>query len=669
MPAACQPFGALQPASGIGVSGDGRWLALARTPLHNRRPMRSLRLGLSQLNPTVGDLDGNVRRIATAIERSRALGVDVLAFPEMMVTGYPPEDLLLKPSFIERSIARTQELAALTTGMTVVVGTVDREIDLFNAAAVLHDGRWCGTYRKRYLPNYGVFDENRYFMPATRSPVFVRDGTVIGVSICEDIWYPGGPVEEQVIRGGAELILNLSASPYHAGKAQARKRMLCTRAADNLAVVCYVNLVGGQDEIVFDGASLIVDEQGQVLAEGEMFEEDFLVADVDLDSVFNARLHDPRLRKERVLDGGETTPRVELAWNRAAGASGAAERSAGSHGPAGGGAPAWGGGPGSAVAARTAAESLPAATAAASTAVVTALAPKPALEIRSAPRAYELVAEVYEALVLGTRDYVRKNGFQDVVLGLSGGIDSALCACVAADAMGPKHVVGVCMPSSFTSTASREDAEALAHALGTRLEVLPIGAVLDAYLEILARPFSSSPPDITEENLQARIRGNYLMALSNKFGWLVLTTGNKSELSAGYSTLYGDMAGGFAVLKDVYKTMVYQLAMYRNRRGRPPIPERTLTRPPSAELRPDQTDQDTLPPYDVLDPILRLYVEEDRAAREIAELGYEEELVRRVIRMVDRSEYKRRQSPPGIKITPRALGKDRRLPITNRWQG
>jgi len=591
--------------------------------------MRQLRLGLAQINPTVGDLDGNFECVAAWLEKARAQSVDVLAFPEMVITGYPPEDLLLKPSFIERAMERTRALLPLTRGMTVVVGTVDRDFDLYNAAAVLHDGQWVGTYRKRYLPNYGVFDENRYFMPGTRNPVFVRGASVIGVNICEDIWYPGGPVEEQVIRGGAEIILNLSASPYHAGKAMARRRMLCTRASDNLAVVCYVNLVGGQDEIVYDGASLIVDEQGQVVAEGEMFVEDLVIADLDLDSVFNARLHDPRLRKGRALDPGETSPRIDLP------------------GPAGSPEPVASSG-GAAVALET----------------------RPALAHRPAPEKRELVAEIYDALVLGTRDYVKKNRFETVVLGLSGGIDSALCACIVCDALGHQHVVGVAMPSEFTSGASREDAEALARSLGMRYYDIPIKSVLESYRAALEPAFSGHPADTTEENLQARIRGNYLMALSNKFGWLVLTTGNKSEVSVGYTTLYGDAAGGFAVLKDVYKTMVYQLAQYRRSRGGPTvIPERTLTRAPSAELRAGQTDQETLPAYDVLDPILRLYVEEDRSVAEIAELGYEVELVRRVIGMVDRAEYKRRQSPPGIKITPRAFGKDRRLPITNRYQG
>lgn len=595
--------------------------------------MRQIRLGLAQVNTTVGDLDGNFRRLVEALERAREAGVDVLAFPEMAITGYPPEDLLLKPSFLERAAGRTRDLLPHTRGMTVVVGTVDRDFDLFNAAAVLHDGEWAGTYRKHYLPNYGVFDENRYFMPATRNPVFARGRTVIGVNICEDIWYPGGPVEEQVVIGGAEIVINISSSPYHAGKAVQRRRMLCTRATDNLVVVCYVNLVGGQDELLFDGRSLIVDERGQVLAEGRMFSEDLVMADVDLDRVFNARLHDPRLRKERAGSAeGRAIQRIEL---RPLGRS-AAMASLGASGAA------------------TAAPPGP---------------PKPVLRPRALEPDPDLVGEIYDALVLGTRDYVHKNGFDTVVLGLSGGVDSALCACIAVDAVGPRHVVGVSMPSEVTSSASKEDAEAIARGLGIRFYAIPIRDVFEAYRRALEPAFHEREPDTTEENLQARIRGNYLMALSNKFGWLVLTTGNKSEVSVGYSTLYGDTAGGFAVLKDVYKTMVYQLVLHRNRRaGHPAVPERVFTRPPSAELREGQTDQDALPPYDVLDPILRLYVEEDRSAREIAEMGYDEALVRRVVKLVDGAEYKRRQNPPGIKISPRAFGKDRRLPITNRWQ-
>jgi len=576
--------------------------------------MRTLRLALAQLNPKVGDLDGNASLVAESMRRARKAGADLLVVPEMVIPGYPPEDLLLKPSFIERAMEVTHALAPLSAGMTVLVGTLERDVDLYNAAAVLHDGRWVATYRKRFLPNYGVFDENRYFMPSRENPVYVRDGTVIGISICEDIWYPGGPVEEQVLRGGAELLINLSASPYHAGKADERLRMLATRSTDHQAIVVYANLIGGQDEIVFDGASLIVDEQGRVVAECERFTEDFLVVDLDLSDVFGARLHDPRLRKGRQIDEGPATPRVVLAP----------------------------------IAAPLAKSPLP---------------PRPSRIVR-APE-----VEIYDALVLATRDYVRKNGFQTVALGLSGGIDSALAACIAADAIGAENVVGVSMPSGFTSGASRADAEALARALGMRFFALPIADAMAAYERILAAPFEGRAPDVTEENLQARIRGNLLMALSNKFGWLVLTTGNKSEIAVGYNTLYGDTAGGYAVLKDVYKTQVFALARLRNQRGPTPvIPEFTITRPPSAELRPDQTDQDSLPPYETLDPVLRAYLEEDRSAAEIAALGFDLELVTRVARMVDASEYKRRQAPPGVKITPRAFGKDRRMPITNGWR-
>ena len=537
--------------------------------------MRLLRIGLAQINPTVGDLDGNIAKIRGFIERARALGVDLLAFPEMVVPGYPPEDLLLKPAFIQGCIDRTRDLAGDSRGMTVVVGTLERDGDLYNSAAILHDGRWVGTARKRYLPNYGVFDENRYFMPERRSVVFARGGTVFGVNVCEDIWLSGGPSEEQVVRGGAEVILNLSASPYHEGKADERRRMISTRAADNLAIVCYVNLVGGQDEILFDGSSLILDEKGTVLAEGAAFAEDLVVADVDLDEVFNTRLHDTRLRKERALDDGDPLPRIHLDQFGPVGLTGAA----------------------------------------------VATLEKPALAERPERVEQSAEAEVYAALTLGVHDYVVKNNFDTVVLGLSGGIDSALTACIAVDALGSQKVVGVSMPSPYTSDASQDDAAALAKALGIRLEVIPIRDMMGAYDHALAPAFAGRLADTTEENLQARIRGNALMALSNKFGWLVLTTGNKSEMSVGYCTLYGDMAGGFAVLKDVYKTQVYALSRWRNERS-PVIPANTIERPPSAELKPGQTDQDSLPPYDTLDDILRQYVEEDRSIPEIARDGH-----------------------------------------------
>jgi NAD+ synthase (glutamine-hydrolysing) len=573
-----------------------------------------LRLGLAQINPTVGDLEGNARKIRDYIAQAEAEGVELLAFPELALTGYPPEDLLLKPSFISANLEALAALAERIKGLTVVIGFVDRDQDIYNAAAVIREGRIVGVHRKVFLPNYSVFDEDRYFAAGRETFVF-RDGPLaFGVSICEDIWYPDGPARLQTLSGGAQLALNIAASPYYLGRGAERERMLAARAADQVAIVAFCNLVGGQDELVFDGRSVIFDEQGQLLARGKQFEEDLLIADLDLERVFNRRLHDPRRRKERLgytLEGVELRA-VELAFR------GTRPRPQG------------------------------------------VLAPR--IEPELSPE-----EEAYRALVLGTRDYAKKNGFKKAVLGLSGGIDSALVAAIAADALGKENVVGVFMPSRFSSQASREDAQAVARNLGIELLSIGIDETYRAYLEMLAEPFAGTEPGVAEENIQARIRGNILMALSNKFGWLVLNTGNKSELSLGYTTLYGDMAGGFAVLKDVPKTLVYRLARYRNSVSKV-IPERVLEKPPSAELRPDQRDEADLPaPYAVLDQILKAYVEEDRGLREIVELGFPEETVRRVIELVDKNEYKRRQSPPGIRITPRAFGRDRRLPITNRF--
>jgi NAD+ synthase (glutamine-hydrolysing) len=572
--------------------------------------MARLRIALAQINTIVGDLARNVERIVAAIEQAREAGADLVLFPEMAVTGYPPEDLLLKPSFVAASRAAVDELAPHSAGLTAVVGFADVEGDVFNAAAVLHDGALTGIYHKQFLPTYGVFDEDRYFRAGTTNRIFRLGEAVLGVSICEDIWYPEGPPQVQA-RAGAQVLLNLSASPYHAGKAAARERMLATRAADNVAIVAFCNLVGGQDELVFDGASVLFDERGELVARGAQFQEDLVIGEVDLANVFRQRLHDPRWRKQASASVSET----RLA---------------------------------------------PAA----------CLPPTPAAPAARIAPPLARVEEVYRALVLGTRDYVQKNGFRQAVIGLSGGVDSSLVACIAADALGPENVTGVAMPSRYSAAMSGEDAALLAQRLGIRFIVLPIEGPFQAYLEALATTFAGVQPDVTEENIQARVRGNLLMALSNKFGWLVLTTGNKSEMSVGYATLYGDMAGGFAVIKDVPKMLVYELARWRNTQpGGPAIPERVLTRPPSAELRPDQKDTDSLPPYEVLDPILHAYVEEDRAPAEIAALGFDEALVRRVCRMVDASEYKRRQAPPGVKITPRAFGRDRRLPITNRFRG
>jgi NAD+ synthase (glutamine-hydrolysing) len=570
--------------------------------------MRSLRLALAQINTTVGDFAGNLERISAYMEQARAVGADVVAFPELAVTGYPPEDLLLQTHFVDENLRTLERLAGRCRGITAVVGFVDEATDLFNAAAVLHDGRVAGVVHKEYLPTYGVFDEDRYFRPGQRSAVFRLGAVTFGVNVCEDIWYPTGPMVAQA-NAGAELIVNINASPYHRGKLAFRRTMLATRAADHAAFVAYVNLVGGQDELVFDGGSMVLGPRGELVAQAAQFAEELLVVDIDLDDALRTRLQDPRRRKARWQDGAGVA-HVALAPHEHAA--------------------------------------------------------RPPIAARLAPPLAPC-AEVYEALKIGLHDYVRKNGFQTVVVGLSGGIDSALTATIAADALGPASVVGVSMPSRYSSASSRDDAAALAANLRIRYLTLPIEPAFAAMLQSLAPAFGEAPPNVAEENLQSRIRGNFLMALSNKFGWLVVTTGNKSEMATGYATLYGDMAGGFALIKDVPKTLVYELARYRNAIS-PVIPEAILTKEPSAELRPDQRDTDTLPPYAVLDPLLELYVEEERSIDEIVARGFERSVVERVALMVDRSEYKRRQAPPGVKITPRAFGRDRRLPITNRYR-
>jgi len=573
----------------------------------------ALRLALAQINATVGDLEGNRDKILTYLEAARRQGADIVVFPELCLVGYPAEDLLLNPDFIGAARCTLDQIVPATRGLTVILGTPYADDDLRNAAAVLHDGQLVRVYHKQFLPNYGVFDENRYFEAGEQRMVFVRDEAVLGVSICEDIWYPDGPPEAQATRGGAQVLINISASPYHMGKGVARERMIVTRAADNAAIVAMCNLVGGQDELVFDGHSLICGPQDEVIARGRQFEEDLVVADVDVRQVFRRRLLDPR-RRQAVRLQPDRFERVPLA----------------ALGPS----------------------------------------PRPELDTPPLPPLLEPAAEVYQALVLGTRDYVCKNGFRQVVLGLSGGVDSSLTAAIAADALGPENVIGAAMPTRYSSAHSLEDASQLAENLGIQCLTIPIDATFQAFLDMLGPVFAGRAPDVTEENLQPRIRGTLLMALSNKFGWLVLTTGNKSEIGVGYSTLYGDTAGGFAVIKDVPKVLVYRLARYRNQRaGREVIPRRVLEKAPSAELRPDQKDSDSLPEYPILDPILHAYVEENASLADIVQHGFDADTVRRVIRMVDRSEYKRRQGPPGVKITPRAFGKDWRLPITNRYRG
>jgi NAD+ synthase (glutamine-hydrolysing) len=567
-----------------------------------------LRIGLAQINTTVGDIAGNVRRICETMDRARGQGVDLLAFPELAIPGYPPEDLLLKPDFVRANQAALERVQACSRGLTAVVGYVDGADRLHNAAAVLVDGTLAGVYHKHRLPNYGVFDEKRYFHPGGACPVFRLNGSPVGVTICEDIWYPGGP-PQAVAAGGALVIVNINASPYHAGKWREREQMLRTRAQDYGAAIAYVNLIGGQDELIFDGTSVVLDHTGMVLARAAQFEEDLLVCDIDIEGARRAR-QQQSLRADDDETAAVATPVIDLP------------------------------------------------------------SPLPSSRPLLPPHLIEPlphVEEVYKALALGLHDYVAKNGFKDVVVGLSGGVDSALVAAIAADALGPDRVHVAFLPSPYTSQESRTLAGQAAAALGAQMIDVSIGSIFSAYLDALKPVFAGRAPDVAEENIQARIRGTLLMALSNKFGWLLLATGNKSEYSCGYATLYGDMAGGFALIKDVPKTLVYDLARWRNRRGAV-IPQGIIDRAPTAELRPGQKDTDSLPPYEILDPILKLYVEEDTPPPEIVARGFEGATVARVVAMVDRNEYKRRQAPPGVKITPKAFGRDRRLPITNAYR-
>jgi NAD+ synthase (glutamine-hydrolysing) len=563
---------------------------------------------MAQINPVVGDLDGNAERILAGITQAEEAGADVAVFPELAITGYPPEDLLLRPGFIADNTAALTKVARVTQRCVAVIGFVDERLDLYNAAAVCAHGEIRGVYHKQLLPNYGVFDEQRYFAPGGgATQLFGIAGVRIGVSICEDAWSPTGPVAQQAA-AGAELIININASPYSADRSLEREQMLATRAADASCGMVYVNCVGGQDELVFDGASLAFDSAGRLVASLRQFEEEIAVFDLDVRPVFRKRLLDPR---------GHSTatplPVTEVTSN-------------GRQGPE-----------------------------------------APRLVPPIAPR-LDRDEEIYQALVTGTRDYVRKNGFSEVVIGLSGGIDSSLVATVAVDALGSERVHGVSMPSRYSSEGSETDAKQLADNLGIDLIRVPIEGPHRALLESL-REAGGAGSGLTEENLQSRIRGVILMGLSNEKGWLVLTTGNKSEAAVGYSTLYGDTAGGFAVIKDVAKTTVYRLCEWRNRLGEGPvIPPVVLTKPPSAELRPDQRDDESLPPYEVLDPVLSAYVESDQTATELVEAGFDEELVRQVVRLVDLAEYKRRQTPPGIRVTPKAFGRDRRMPITNRYR-
>lgn len=571
--------------------------------------MKKIRFAIIQDNFVVGGIDENLEKCFSSIEKSYEFDPDFIVFPELAITGYPPEDLLLRQSFIHKNIEALGKLVSFTRDREeiVIVGFVDMKDDIYNSAAIIQNGKMLGIYHKILLPNYGVFDEKRYFMAGKKPMIIDVNEIKVGISICEDIWVPDGPTVSEA-NNGAMVLVNISSSPYNIMKGNSREMMISTRASDLKTAIVYANTVGGQDELVFDGHSFVVDEMGKTIARAKDFKEEILVADVDIPNILNANLHDPRRRErsENKSDVDFVSARIKERGKK--------------------------------------------------------LLPRSI----SAPLCVE--KEIFEALKLGTKDYVTKNGFKKVLIGLSGGIDSSLVAVIATEALGAENVIGVMMPSMYSSDSSVEDAQALAENLGIKTLKMAITDVYNSYIKALEESFKGTEPNIAEENLQARIRGNYLMALSNKFGWIVLTTGNKSEMSTGYATLYGDMAGGFAVIKDLYKTMVYRVCKWYNSNAKKDvIPKNVLIKPPSAELKPNQIDQDSLPPYDILDQILELYVEKDFSFEEIVDAGFDPDTVKKTMRLVDLSEYKRRQSPPGVKITFRSFGRDRRLPITNHF--
>ena len=552
---------------------------------------------MAQINPVVGDIQGNADKIKNYIKQAQNENVDVITFPELALTGYPPEDLLFKTHFIDEIKKHLQEVTKFTQGITAIIGFAREENGLLNSAAVVHDKKIINYYDKKILPNYGVFDEKRYFISGDNNPVYLIDGITVGINICEDIWFEDGPTQDQASLG-AQLILNINGSPFDTEKRYIRENMLKERALHNNLYISYTNMVGGQDELVFDGGSVILNPAGEIISRGKAFEEDLIITD---------------------LNFAETGNFVESKTNIFVSSSPKDKN-------------------------------------------LTPISDNNIVEI-------DKLEQVHKALILGTRDYVNKSGFTKVLLGLSGGIDSALTCYIAVKAFGKENVLGVIMPSRYSSEGSVTDSELLASNLGIETKIIPIEPAYISFLEMLSESFEGTSVDVAEENLQARIRGNILMALSNKFNWINLITGNKSEMATGYSTLYGDMAGGFAVLKDVPKTLVYELCKYINTlQGKDLIPETIITKPPSAELRADQKDEDSLPPYDILDAILKNYVEEDRSFQEIVDLGYDEAVVKRVTLLLDRSEYKRKQSPPGVKITPRNFGRDRRIPLINKYK-
>lgn len=570
--------------------------------------MKPFRIALGQFNPTVGDIDKNKNIIIGQIQKAKEKECDMVVFPELFITGYPPEDLLYKPHFIRENLNALEEIAKHSHDIVAVVGFVDYENDLYNALAVLNDGKIIGKYYKQHLPNYGVFDEKRYFQKGNELLILELNGAKIGFAICEDIWQSANPIEPQAL-SGAELIININASPFSTKKLQTRIEMLKTRARDNIVSIAYVNMIGGQDELVFDGSSMIINPKGEIIAQAKSFKEELLISDITLEQAFRMQLKDTRLKHLRPTVANN----FDIKYISAA--------------------------------TKTDKKSIQ-------------------LDMQELETAQNDTALIYQALVMGLRDYIHKNGFSKVVLGLSGGVDSALTATIAVDALGSENVYGVIMPSMFSSKSSITDAKKLAKNLKITTHTISIKNNYNQFMSSLNPLFKELPFNTAEENLQARIRGTLLMAISNKFGWMVIATGNKSEMSVGYSTLYGDMVGGFALLKDIFKTTVYELCEYRNNISKV-IPKNTITKAPSAELRPNQKDQDELPEYAVLDTIIKAYVEEDYSISDIIRMGIDEKTVVKVTKLIDTNEYKRRQAPIGVKITDKAFGKDRRMPLTN----
>ena len=559
--------------------------------------MQTLRIAMAQINPVVGDIQGNTDKIKNYIKQAQKENVDVITFPELALTGYPPEDLLFKTHFINDIKKHLEEVTKSTQGITAIIGLAREDSGLLNSAAVIHDRKIINFYDKKILPNYGVFDEKRYFISGKNNPVYLINGITVGINICEDIWFEDGPTKDQADLG-AQLILNINGSPFDTEKRDIRENMLKERALHNNLYISYTNMVGGQDELVFDGGSVLLNPAGEIISRGKAFEEDLIITDLYLEETTNFVESNTNIFVSNTFKNKNprTIPDNQI------------------------------------------------------------------VEISK-------LEQIHKALILGTRDYVNKSGFTKVILGLSGGIDSALTCYIAVKAFGKENVLGVIMPSRFSSEGSITDSQLLANNLGIDTKIIPIEPAYSSFLDMLSESFEGTSVDVAEENLQARIRGNILMALSNKFNWITLITGNKSEMATGYSTLYGDMAGGFAVLKDVPKTLVYELCRYINTlQDTDLIPETIITKPPSAELREDQKDEDSLPPYDILDAILKYYVEEDRSFQEIVDLGYDEAVVKRTTLLLDRSEYKRKQSPPGVKITPRNFGRDRRIPLINKYK-